>query len=301
MTTEHPGNHAVRIALIAAAVAFFALLASPIAKASDTFRFDNETEIPFTASAQDEFEEGYWYGATGVFHPGPTPSESGSVIGDAGGCEREWWGSNLSFDQTYGGTWEQRGVSVYYWYGGTGAFNFEAEDPFIGDSTVSCSANGSEWAADVGATPIEDFMTSEADGDTCTVEWLPGVSASDLDLSTVSARPRAGHIRMIDSLSRVYDGKAHVRVQVFGLGHARHDNEVTLRTVAGRLIGGASRELRVGSKPQAIAVPLSRPVRKMVAEGKDVRVHAAVQIDSPGGTGDTTTQLVLSSRHTRHH
>ncbi len=301
MTTEHAGHHAVRIALLLVTMAILALVASPFAKASDTFRFDNETGMGFTPSGQDEFEAGCWYGATGVFNPSPTPSQNGSITGDAGGCEHEWWGSLLSFNQTYGGTWEEKGSPFDYWYGGVGAFNFGAEDPFIGDSSVSCQSAGSEWAKNVGATPIEEFMTSEVDGDTCVVAWLPGVNAGDLALTAAGAKPSAGHVRMIDSLARVYGGKAHVRVEVFGLGHARHDNDVILRTAAGRLIGRASRDLQVGDKAQTIAVPLPDPLRKTLAGGKELRIHAVVHIDSPGGTGDTTAQLLLREQSAGRH
>lgn len=302
MTAESPRHHAVRIALVLLTVALVALVVAPVALAADTFRFDNETEMPFTPDNQDNLEEGCWYGATGVFRLGPNPSVSGSIRAEAQlSCERESWGSEIAFDQTLKGTWEQTEGRVYDWAGGVGAFDFTATDPLIGDSSVECPTLGAETEDEWGMTPIERFMTSEADGDVCTVEWLPGVTASDVHFIAASATPRAGHVRMIDALARVYGGKAHVRVQVFGLGHARHRNDVVLRTAGGELIGRASRKLRVGDRPQTIAVPLSTPTLKALGKGKDLRVHAAVDIDSPGGTGDTTSQLVLSERHVAPH
>jgi hypothetical protein len=302
MSTEHVAVRPRRILLPATlAVAILALVAVPLARASDTFRFDNETEMRFTANDQDELEEGCWYGTTGVFVPGPTPSVGGSVRSEAGlGCERPWWGSNLAFDQTLAGTWTQNGVEVFDWTGGTGAFAFNAVDPLIGDSSVSCPSTGSEWSEANGMTPIEDFMTSEADGDTCAVQWLPGVSANTLTFAAKSPGPRAGAVRMIDSLALVRGGKARVRVQVFGVGHALRQNDLVLRTHGGQVIGRASEMLRVGEQAAEVAVPLSAAALKELAKGKDMRVDAAVHMDSPGGSGDTTTQLVLSKRKSAH-
>ncbi|MBS1892315.1 MAG: hypothetical protein JST59_13545 [Actinobacteria bacterium] len=289
MNTRIADSTPVRIALLVTTALLLALVAAPLAKASDTFRFDNETGVTFFSNAGDNLEEGCWYNPTGVLREGEYSSTTGSITGQVGwSCESEEWGANLEFGLVAQGE-------------GVGIFEFVARDPLIGDSSVSCPSVGAEIPESRGEAPIERFMTSEAEGDVCIVEWVPGVSASDLSLSTAISRPKAGHVRIIDSLARVFGGKAHVRVQVFGVGHARHDENLVLRDDNGELLGRASRELRVGDKPQAIAVPLPDAVLKTLAKGKDLRINAAVQIDSPGGTGDTTPQLVLSERQAAHH
>lgn len=285
----------MRPLLVAAVLALLALLAPAPAAASDAFYFENETGMVFTPNDQDNFEEECWYGATGVFVPGPRGAEDGSIRSEAGlGCT-EAWGSNLAFNQRYYGSWEQESGRIYFWEGGIGAFGFSAYDPLIGSSTVSCEANGYEWEEGNGFTPIERFMASEVDGHTCTVDWLPGVNAGDTASSSALNTARAGHVRIVDSLAQVRGGKARVRVQLFGLGHVRRTVHLVLRSGAGMPIGRASRELRVGDKARVVAVPLDASVRR-AARKRDVRVSASVSVESPGGTGDRTSQLVLRGR-----
>ncbi len=278
-------------------LAVLALLAAvPAARASDSFYFENETGMVFTPNDIDSLEEECWYGATGVFVPGPKGAEDGSVHSEAGlGC-REFFGANLGFNQRYGGSWEQSEGRVYWWEGGIGAFEFEANDPLLGFSSVDCSANGPEWEEANGFKPIEALMTAEVDGDTCTVAWLPGVDAGDVATGSAAGSAAAGHIRFVDSRAEVRGGRARVRVEVFGRGGAQRRCTVVLRGKAGEAIGRASRRLRVGDRARVISVPLAPFARQALRVGGDLRADAAVSIDSLGGSGDTTTRLVLSRR-----
>ncbi|HVY96428.1 MAG TPA: hypothetical protein VHA54_05665 [Solirubrobacterales bacterium] len=282
--------------LLAAALALLALVVVPAAQASDAFYFENETGMVFTPNDMDSLESECWYGATGVFVAGPSGSEDGSVRSEAGlGC-REFFGANLAFKQRYGGSWEQSEGPVFFWEGGVGAFGFQADDPLVGFSSVDCAANGPGWEEGNGFRPIEAFMTAEVDGNTCTVEWLPGIDAGDVATGSAAGSAAAGHVRFVDSRAEVRGGKARVRVQVFGRGGAQRRCTVVLRGKAGEAIGRASRELKVGDKARTIAVPLAPFARQALRVGHDLRAGAVLSIDSVGGSGDNTSQLVLSRR-----
>jgi len=81
------------------------------------------------------------------------------------------------------------------------------------------------------------------------------------------------------------------------LATPRHDNAIVLRTNASRLIG-RRRIVCFGSatSPRKSPSPLSAPVRRMLAEGKELRVHAAVHIDKASEALETTTSPALAQK-----
>ena len=274
-----------------------ALLAAPAAAGEDTFYLMNETGQRLVPDVQDELEENCWFDPTGVFDEdaGPSAARVNSITAEEHVFEcNAGWGSNVGYEvkphlQKVGkNEWTLEGG------GRIGAIDFFARDPLIGSGPMKCGALGEEWAEGDGMIPIEEFMTSEADGLTCTISWLPGVNASTpLDLTAASARAYAGHVRLVDSLAPVRGREAKVGVEVFGLGDARHRVTVILRDRSGNRIGIASRVLRVGDRSRVVTVPLSSAGLRELSARHEVRVEAAVEINSRGGTGDTTTQLVL--------
>jgi hypothetical protein len=272
------------------------LLAAPRAGAEDNFTVRNETGERFTPNNQDNFEEECWYDATGIFNPATgSAGVLSSITAEAHLFEcNDGWGSNLGYGQTLE-TFEQNEREVYFWWGGVGAFAFSAYDPSIGAGTLSCQAAGSEWAEGNYFTPIERFMTAEVDGRTCTIAWLPGVGggAARLGLASKPSRAAAGHVRFVGSLASVLGRTAKVPVQVFGLGSAHHRVTVTLRSASGERLGSGSRILKVGDRSRVIDVALSPAAAREVSTRHEFKVKAAVDIASPGGTGDTTTQLLL--------
>jgi hypothetical protein len=87
-----------------------------------------------------------------------------------------------------------------------------------------------------------------------------------------------------------------VTVEVFGTGAARHPVTVDLRGASGAELGTATRTLLVGHRPRTVSVGLSAVGRRALAGHREVQVHARVEIDSRGGTGDRTSQLLLRRR-----
>lgn len=290
------GAAALGAIVLALALATTLIMAAP-AWAEDTFYFRNETGERFTPNDQDGLEEGCWFEAGGVFdtETGSAASLS-SITAEAHAFEcNSMWGVNLGYEQDpIEATRENGERFVGAWWGGIGAFGFDAYDPWIGSSTLQCEANGREWEEGNYMSPIEGLMTAEVDGRTCTISWLPGVTASArLGLASTSARAYAGHVRFVSSLASVLGDHAKVSVQVFGRGAARHRTTVTLRTRAGRRIGSSSRILRVGDRSRVIDVPLSAAAARELSAGGELEVKAAVAVSSRGGSGDTTSQLLL--------
>lgn len=278
----------VRVRLAATLVALIAttgLLAAPHARASDNFVLDNQTpNIVFDQFSIDLYESGCWYGQSGAFSYSE-PQNQGEysvVIGDAGlGCENRSWDVALSY---------KSGSQTI------GALGFKAHDPFIGASSLECGGEGAAFEEGNSVVPIERFLTTEVDEDECKVRMLPGIGPGHTDLASIPRRAYAGHVRLVSSLAQVSRGKARVMVEVFGLGDARRRVTVALRDSSGRPIGEAARVLSVGDHPRTISVPLSPAMLATVRTRHELRIRAAVDISSPGGTGDTTTQLLLSTR-----
>lgn len=262
------------------AVTAIGLLATP-AQAEDDFYFESSAGTSFLGVAMDSPEPGCWFGATGnlvweaVAEDGSIRSEDSPLTG----C-REWWGAQMTYRV------EDRGF---------GAIQFFANDPEDGSSTVTCEALGAEWAAASGYAPIERFLTAEAEGRTCLVEALPS-NLLRPGPGLLAAR-QGWHSRIVDSLARVRGRAAKVRVQVFGAGRRRVEDEVLLLTGSGRVIGRASRTSRVGSGPLAIRVRLARFARKKLAKKGELVVKALLShADGTPGTGDVTESLVLRQR-----
>lgn len=291
-----------RLAGVAAVAAIAVVMAaSPAARAEDAFYFNNDTGMAFTPNDQDGIDGNCWLGATGLFIPGPTGAVNGSIRSDVGPFDQcsSMWGSNLGYDQQYIGSYtqQQTGGQVYLWYGGIGAFGFSAYDPALGSATVACASNGTGWETGNGFTPIEAYMTSEADGTTCTVDWLPGVDGASAGARAAANTSTASHTRFVDSLAEVWDGRAHPRVQTFGTRRVSVRDAVVLRTRGGKVIGRGTKTLRVGDEPQTVAVTLSRSARKVLAKGRELTVRASIEhARGAQGTGDTTAQLVVRGK-----
>ncbi len=282
-----------------AAALILAGMAASRAGAEDTFRFNNETGQGFTNGARDSVPE-CWSDDHGALGPQTEPALTGEIRADVGpfeGCG-EWWGANLSYDQEL---WEEYMPGNDLWKGGVGAFYFAAEDPAFGPATLSCRATGREWAekAEFPTVPIENEMSSEVDGTTCTVAWLPGASATAATASSTST-DSAKYSHFVDSLAPVVAGKARVQVQTFGRRRLTVEDAITLRTQSGRIIGQAKARLEVGAKARWIEVPLDPATRRALREKGFLLVRGSVRhIDGSAGGGDTTTQLVLrTSGHT---
>ena len=282
------------LVLVVAMAAF--LIAAPAAQAEDTFYLRNETGERLIPNEPDELEENCWFDATGVLDPDEPGSAAplSSITAEEHVFECvSGWGANISYRVPPHWHVEHREHTLVGG-GNVGAIGFFARDPLIGDATLLCQALGEEWDEGNGFIPIEEFMTAEVDGLTCTISWLPGVNASTpLDLTSASLRAYAGHVRLVDSLAPVVGREAKVRVQVFGLGNARHRVTVTLRDQAGQPIGTGSRFLPVGDRSHMITVALSPATVRELDSRHELRVKAAVDIASQGGTGDKTTQLLL--------
>ena len=290
------------VALAAAAFAAALILAGMAvsrAGAEDTFRFNNETGQGFTNGARDSVPE-CWYDDHGALGPQTEPALTGEIRAEVGpfeGCG-EWWGANLSYDQEF---WEEYTRGNDLWKGGVGAFYFAAEDPVVGPATLSCRATGREWAekAEFPTVPIENEMSSEVDGTTCTVAWLPGASATTATASSTST-DSAKYSHFVDSLAPVASGRAWVQVQTFGRRRLAVKDVITLSTQGGRLIGRAKARLEVGAKARWISVRLDPATRRLLREKGYLVVGGSIRhIDGSAGGGDTTTQLVLrTSGHT---
>lgn len=256
------------------------LLGVSSAQAEDSFYFESDTGMKFLGANMDDLEGECWFGATGnliednAAENGSIRSENDSPFDECSAA----WGANMT----------------YYVKGkGIGAFGFGAFDPLVGSSTVSCQANGVEWERGNGYTPIERFMSAEAEGRTCTVEWLPGVEAAPGARLLPTAR---WHSRMVDSLARASKGRAKIEVQVFGQGKRAVRERVTLRNRSGRLIGRGTGVARVGSRSTAIAVSLAPFARERLADERELVAKAVLEhVDGTPGTGDRTRQLVVRS------
>jgi hypothetical protein len=284
-------HYSIRISALLAALAAAALLlaafAAPRAGAEDVFRFDNETGEGFTSSARDVVPE-CWSGVSGVLAPIAEPTQNGSIRADVGpfdGCG-EWWGADLAYGQTLQETWEEHGETERYWTGGVGVFGFTAEDPVVGGSSLSC-AGGNE-------SPILNVMSAEVDGDTCTVEWLPGAGPSDGARASAVAPPSAKYTRFVSSLAPVAGGKARIAVQAFARHDLRVEDGIVLRTLGGHQIGRATTHLRVGAKAKRVPVTLAPAARRALAKRGELVVKASIRhVDGSQGGGDSTSQLVL--------
>jgi hypothetical protein len=271
------------LALPALVLAMFASMAIPQgAHAEDTFRLTNKAlTAEFDQFFQAKTEAGCWYDPNGVFGTGENFfHEDSEITGDDDPfrCDNASWHSVLDY--------EQGGSKV-------GLILFQADDPALGDATLECQGEGAETETGLGFLPIERFLTTEVDGRTCTVAPLPGLGAAGTDFASSPGRAYAGHVRLVSSLAPVVGRRAQVQVEVFGLGAARHRVSVDLRMESGMAVGSASRMLRVGDHPRTISVPISAAAWHELEARREFRVHAAVSIQSPGGTGDTTTQLLL--------
>jgi hypothetical protein len=262
------------------------LLAPRLAHASDTFRLSTPPTVEMGTMSQEPIVSGCWYDPTGVF-AGEGAVGNSEITGDANPfkCnenESEW--------QAY--------VYLARSPQNVGLIDFEPRDPDIGSSSLSCRPRPA-IAEDEGYALIERVMTTEVDGDSCTASFLPGTQAGKTDFAATRSRAYAGHVRFIDSLAPVAGGRAKVRVDVFGLGHASHQVTVGLRSAAGTELGSARKTLRVGDQPRTVVVPLNAAAKQAFKSQREIRVHASVDIASPGGTGDQTTQLLLRRGSTR--
>lgn len=263
--------------LLAALVLVLALLA-PAAQAEDTFYLESDTGVEFWNANMDSLDE-CWFGPTGSLVYGKA-GEDGSIRAEDSNPFNECpddWGSNMAYSAN--------GGSV-------GAFGFGAFDPAVGSSSLSCQANGSEWEEGNYYTPIESFMTIEADGHSCTIAWLPGARPSGL--ARVPLASMGWHSRLTDSLAPVSSGRAKVSVQLFGKGRRAVRDRVTLRTRSGRPIGQAEGTSKLGARAHAIAVPLAPFARERLAEKRELIVRASLtHADGTPGSGDTTKWLLL--------
>lgn len=283
----------VALAAVIAMVAALAVATSQAA-ASWTFRFENHTSATFTANDESSPEGACWYEEIGAFKPESTKGAvSASVSSQSSPFEcHDTWEAKLAYDQQYIGSYENEGA-VNLFFGGVGAFVFHAYDPWFARATLDCEAAGPEWEEANGETPIEPYMTAEVEGQTCNVAWVPGYTPTQSALEATAPRAYAGHVRFVDGLAQVFRRRAGVRVDIFGLGHARRRVTITLRTAGGDPIGEASRVLPVGGRARTIPVPLSAAALRELHARREFLIHAAVRIDSKGGTGDTTPQLLL--------
>jgi hypothetical protein len=276
-------------ALLAALVALIAISAAP-AQAEDAFYFESSTGMKFLGEDMDGFEGGCWFGPTGNMIDGKA-AEDGSIraeFGPLAECD-EAWGANFSFG--FGG-------SNY------GSVDFAAYDwPFAG-SQLDCLGNGAESARLEGQIPIERFMSIEVEGDTCTVEWLPGARptphAREVFLAPDPGLPglaRGWHSRLVSSLARVAGDRAKVRVQVFGTGSRVVGDRITLRSRSGRLLGRGLGTSRTATRPRLISVALTPFARRLLAKKKEIVVRASLaHADGTPGSGDETKQLTLRAR-----
>ncbi|HET7416614.1 MAG TPA: hypothetical protein VFJ61_03170 [Solirubrobacterales bacterium] len=273
-------------ALLVLLVALIAVGAAP-AQAEDAFYFESSTGMKFLGEDMDGFQGGCWFGPTGNMIDGKA-AEDGSIRADFGPlaeCD-EAWGANFSFGL---------GGSNY------GSIDFGAYDwPFAG-SQLDCLGNGAESARLEGQIPIERFMSIEVEGDTCIVEWLPGARPSALAREVLPSHnpglpglARGWHSRLVSSLARVSEGRAKVRVQVFGTGSRPVRDRITLRTRSGRLLGRGLGTSRTATRPRLVAVPLTPVARQLLAKKKEIVVRASLaHADGTPGSGDETKQLVL--------
>jgi hypothetical protein len=288
----------MKLKCLVAALASALVLAAAAAPAGaeDAFYFQNETGIGFSGSMAPPEGE-CWFGLTGIFVGGPAASsDDGSIRSDNDpfdGCA-EVWDPYLGYNQRYVGSYVREGGPVYLFTGGIGAVGFMASDPDLGSASVSCDTPGAEWEEANGYTPIEPYMTAEADGTTCTVAWVPGMREAGAKAST-AARKATTHLRLVDSHAAVVGPEAQVEIQAFGSGRAPVLAGVRLTTKAGKTIGRGKGWTRVGARSRVISVPLRLPrytalnLRPLEMEVQAVLTHA----DGSAGSGDSTKQLIL--------
>jgi hypothetical protein len=271
--------------------------------ASDTFTLANNTGVSFLQN-QDTQDGTCWYGGTGAFVivPGLVNNSSGigvsgSVTGDMsfsclGGDDIENWGSLGSYKTPTQGY--------------VCCLSFQADDPAIGSASFDqCGGQGAQFETsqfeyyDTPGTPIEQFMTFEVDGLTCTADWIPGVSASTPPpASTTRSRATraavARHTRFVGGLAKVIDGVALVPVQSFGRdAGATVRDRVVLRSKRA-VVGTGEATLVVAAKSRRIRVKVAKSVLAKLRVGHELRVSASVShADGSAGTGDTTARLLL--------
>lgn len=288
----------IHLFLVATAFALVALatIAAGSARAEDTFRFDNQTGEGFTAFSEGPGE--CWSRPGGALAWQSEPHLSGSISADVGlfeGC-KEWWAANLSYEQEFWEGYEDtNGEYIDLWRNGVGTMNFWAEDPEIGPATLRCEDVGTgegTW----GSRPISNEMTSEVEGTTCTMSWLPGAgpSADSLDHARPLEPAGAKYTRFVDSLAPVKGDIAHVSVQAFGLQRLAVEDQVALRTRGGQLIGETTTTLWVGERAKSVAVKLAPVALQEIKKHGYLMVDAKVtHVDGSKGDGDSTAELVL--------
>jgi hypothetical protein len=184
--------------------------------------------------------------------------------------------------------------------------NFWAEDPAVGPATLRCEdiGTGEPGEGTWGTRPISNVMTSEVEGTTCTMSWLPGAgpSADSLDRARPLEPAGAKYSRFVDSLAPVKGDVAYVSVQTFGLQSLAVEDQVALSTRAGQSIGEATATLRVGARAKSVPVKLSSLALQEIKRHGFLMVDAKVNhVDGSTGDGDSTAHLVLRrdglSRH----
>lgn len=297
-----PSNRLLAFAVASiAAFLLFAALGVAGARAEDTFRFEGQPGPGFTSDAGEVPE--CWSDASGIFRPSNEASEDGKVRADLDIWDEcgEQWATEIYYGQHLHEPPQNPLVSSSYeWSGGYGGFWFDAEDRSLEPATLSCWANGAEWVESLGIMPIENLMSAEVDGTTCTVEWLPGAGPESASASSV-ADTSAKYSHFVDSLAPVSAGKAQVAVQTFGRRRLGVEDEITLRTKGGQLIGQATTHLEVGDKPKQVVVPLDQATRRTLAAHGFLVVKASIRhVDGSAGAGDTTSQLVLRKAGASH-
>jgi hypothetical protein len=282
MSTRTPITTPARTRAIAVAALLLSFLALPsLARASDYFRLNTPPTVAMGIDPEETpNEEGCWSEGTGLFAAEPSYASGTSEITGEGNpfkCEYHEWAAEVFLARS------PKNFGLIY---------FNPRDPVIGSSSLACAPR-TEIAKDEGYEPIQRVMTMEVDGDTCTASFLPGTQGGKVDFAATKSRAYAGHVRFVDSLAKVSGGRARVRVEVFGLGDASHQVTVALRSASGTEIGSARKTLRVGDQARTVVVPLTAAAKNAFGSQREIRVHASVDIASPGGTGDQTTQLLL--------
>jgi hypothetical protein len=293
----------MKLKCLAAALATALVLgtAAAPAGAEDAFYFQNETGIGFTGSMAPPEGE-CWFGITGIFIPSSSPSSGdGSVRSDNDPFDNcaEIWDPYLGYHQHFDGSYVQEGFPVYLFSGGVGAVGFMASDPDLTSASTTCNTPGAEWEEANGYTPIEPYMTTEVDGTTCTVDWVPGMSAAGAKASaaalSAAKKPATTHLRFVSSLARVVGGEAQVEIQAFGRPRAEVRVAVRLTTKAGKPLGQGKAWTWVGAKPRIVAVPLRLPTyTTFMPKPLELKVRAVLtHVDGSAGSGDSTKQLLL--------
>lgn len=263
------------------------------AGAEDTFRFEGKPGPGFTAYARTPPE--CWSEPSGIFASEAGAGDYGSISAEASLFDEcgEAWSTLIYYGQSLVPVEHISGMAAEEWEGGFGEFGFEARDPAFGPATLGCPY-WSPLPSQTGVTPL-DTMTSEVDGTTCTLEWLPGFAPHRAVASSVR-RSAPVYSRFVDSLAPVSAGRAGVAVQAFGPKRLGVEDQITLRTRAGRVIGRAIARLEVEAKKRRVAVSLDPATQLALVRRGFLVVRASIRhVDGTHGSGDTTSQLVLRS------